>query len=37
MWPNASVPSATILVNAADSSCPGKFTLEGIENHAARE
>lgn len=37
MWPHASVPSATVLVQAADAACPGKFTLEGIENHAARK
>lgn len=37
MWPNASVPSATVLVNAAHAACPGQFTLEGIENHAARK
>lgn len=37
MWPNGVLPSATALINAAHSASQGRFTLEGVENHAARE
>ena len=37
MWPNAVLPSATALITAAHSASQGRFTLEGVENHAARE
>ena len=37
MWPNSCLPSATALVTAAHTSSSGRFTLEGVENHAARE
>lgn len=37
MWPNAHLPSATALVTAAQSASHGRFTLEGVENHAARK
>ena len=36
MWPNSSLPSATALITAAQSASEGRFTLEGVENHAAR-
>ncbi|ESK87957.1 cyclopropane-fatty-acyl-phospholipid synthase [Moniliophthora roreri MCA 2997] len=35
MWPNSSLPSATVLANAAQAGSQGRFTLEGVENHAA--
>ncbi|KAF5390412.1 hypothetical protein D9757_005221 [Collybiopsis confluens] len=35
MWPNSCLPSATALVTAAQSASHGRFTLEGVENHAA--
>ncbi|TDL29084.1 cyclopropane fatty acid synthase [Rickenella mellea] len=34
MWPNSCLPSATALVNAAQSASQGRFTLEAVENHA---
>ena len=37
MWPNSCLPSATGLITAAHTSSQGRFTLEGVENHAARE
>jgi cyclopropane-fatty-acyl-phospholipid synthase len=37
MWPNSSLPSATALITAAHASSQGRFTLQGVENHAARE
>ena len=36
MWPNSCLPSATILVQAVQSASRGRFTLENVENHAAR-
>lgn len=36
MWPNSCLPSATALISAANSGSEGRFTLEGVENHAAR-
>lgn len=36
MWPNSCLPSATALITAAHSASQGRFTLEGVENHAAR-
>ncbi|TFK43114.1 cyclopropane-fatty-acyl-phospholipid synthase [Crucibulum laeve] len=35
MWPNSCLPSATALITAAQASSQGRFTLEGVENHAA--
>ncbi|KAG1715671.1 hypothetical protein ID866_1475 [Astraeus odoratus] len=35
MWPNSCLPSATALISAANSGSEGRFTLEGVENHAA--
>ncbi|CAA7259579.1 unnamed protein product [Cyclocybe aegerita] len=35
MWPNSCLPSATALITAAQTSSQGRFTLEGVENHAA--
>ncbi|KAK7061256.1 cyclopropane-fatty-acyl-phospholipid synthase [Favolaschia claudopus] len=35
MWPNSCLPSATALVTAAQVGSQGRFTLEGVENHAA--
>lgn len=35
MWPNSCLPSATALIQAANSASAGRFTLEGVENHAA--
>ncbi|KAF5346905.1 hypothetical protein D9758_010132 [Tetrapyrgos nigripes] len=35
MWPNSCLPSATALITAAQSASQGRFTLEGVENHAA--
>ncbi|KAJ3754573.1 cyclopropane-fatty-acyl-phospholipid synthase [Lentinula raphanica] len=35
MWPNSCLPSATALVTAAQTASHGRFTLEGVENHAA--
>ncbi|KAL5527065.1 hypothetical protein ACEPAG_5856 [Sanghuangporus baumii] len=35
MWPNSCLPSATALVTAAHSASQGRFTLQGVENHAA--
>ncbi|EGO01472.1 hypothetical protein SERLA73DRAFT_131752 [Serpula lacrymans var. lacrymans S7.3] len=35
MWPNSCLPSATALINAAQAGSEGRFTLEGVENHAA--
>ena len=37
MWPNSCLPSATSLISAAQAASHGRFTLEGVENHAARE
>ena len=37
MWPNSCLPSATALITAAHTSSQGRFTLEGVENHAARQ
>lgn len=37
MWPNSCLPSATTLITAAQIGSQGRFTLEGVENHAARE
>jgi len=37
MWPNSCLPSATALVVAAQSGSQGRFTLDGVENHAARK
>lgn len=36
MWPNSCLPSATALVTAAQAASHGRFTLDGVENHAAR-
>ncbi|KAI6128552.1 Mycolic acid cyclopropane synthetase-domain-containing protein [Pisolithus croceorrhizus] len=35
MWPNSCLPSASALIAAANSGSEGRFTLEGVENHAA--
>jgi len=35
MWPNSCLPSATVLVQAVQTSSRGRFTLESVENHAA--
>ncbi|EJD00825.1 cyclopropane fatty acid synthase [Fomitiporia mediterranea MF3/22] len=35
MWPNSCLPSATSLIQAAHSASQGRFTVEGVENHAA--
>ncbi|KAF8628152.1 hypothetical protein AX17_006022 [Amanita inopinata Kibby_2008] len=35
MWPNSCLPSATSLITAAQTASQGRFTLEGVENHAA--
>lgn len=35
IWPNTSMPSATILITSMKASSQGRFTLEGVENHAA--
>ncbi|KAF7354858.1 Cyclopropane-fatty-acyl-phospholipid synthase [Mycena sanguinolenta] len=35
MWPNSCLPSATALITAAHVGAQGRFTLEGVENHAA--
>ncbi|KIL67415.1 hypothetical protein M378DRAFT_185763 [Amanita muscaria Koide BX008] len=35
MWPNSCLPSATALIAAAQTGSQGRFTLEGVENHAA--
>ncbi|KAF4615992.1 hypothetical protein D9613_011479 [Agrocybe pediades] len=35
MWPNSCLPSATTLITAANTASQGRFTLEGVENHAA--
>ena len=35
MWPNSCLPSATALIAAAQVGSQGRFTLEGVENHAA--
>ncbi|KAF5331734.1 hypothetical protein D9611_007586 [Ephemerocybe angulata] len=35
MWPNSSLPSATALITAAQAGSQGRFTLQGVENHAA--
>jgi cyclopropane-fatty-acyl-phospholipid synthase len=37
MWPNSCLPSATALITAAQTGSQGRFTLEGVENHAARK
>lgn len=37
MWPNSCLPSATALITACNSGSQGRFTLEGVENHAARK
>lgn len=31
------MPSATLLITSMKASSQGKFTLEGVENHAARK
>jgi cyclopropane-fatty-acyl-phospholipid synthase len=36
MWPNSCLPSATTLIAAMNTGSQGRFTLEGVENHAAR-
>ena len=36
MWPNSCLPSATVLIDAAYDASKGRFTLEGVENHAPR-
>ena len=36
MWPNSCLPSATALISAANAGSQGRFTLENVENHAAR-
>ena len=36
MWPNGCLPSATALITAAHTASKGRFTLESVENHAAR-
>ncbi|KAG8218257.1 Mycolic acid cyclopropane synthetase-domain-containing protein [Butyriboletus roseoflavus] len=35
MWPNSCLPSASALIEAANTGSEGRFTLEGVENHAA--
>ncbi|KAI4522519.1 CFS1-like protein [Schizophyllum commune Loenen D] len=35
MWPNSSLPSATVLIDAASTASQGRFTLDGVENHSA--
>ncbi|KAI0699807.1 cyclopropane fatty acid synthase [Cytidiella melzeri] len=35
MWPNSCLPSATALITAAHTGGQSRFTLEGVENHAA--
>jgi len=35
MWPNSCLPSATALIEAANTGSQCRFTLEGVENHAA--
>jgi hypothetical protein len=35
MWPNSCLPSATVLVTAAQQGSHGRLALEGVENHAA--
>lgn len=35
MWPNSSLPCATALITAMNTGSQGRFTLEGVENHAA--
>ena len=37
MWLNSCLPSATGLITAAQTGSQGRFTLEGVENHAARK
>jgi hypothetical protein len=37
MWPNSCLPSATALITAANTGSEARFTLEGVENHAARK
>jgi cyclopropane-fatty-acyl-phospholipid synthase len=37
MWPNSCLPSATALIQAAYSGSKGRFTVDSVENHAARE
>ena len=37
MWPNSCLPSATALISAVQTGSQGRFTLEGVENHAARK
>lgn len=36
MWPGACLPSATVLASAALTATQGRFTLNRVENHAAR-
>ncbi|TRM59535.1 CFS1-like protein [Schizophyllum amplum] len=36
MWPNSALPSATVLINAANVASQGRFTLHGIPSHAPR-
>ncbi|KAI0275358.1 putative cyclopropane fatty acid synthase [Gloeopeniophorella convolvens] len=33
IWPHSCLPSATVLINAANVASQGRFTLEGVENH----
>ncbi|KAI0300714.1 Mycolic acid cyclopropane synthetase-domain-containing protein [Multifurca ochricompacta] len=35
IWPNAYLPSATVLINAANAASQGRLTVEGVENHAS--
>ena len=37
MWPNSCLPSTTALITAAKTSSRGRFILQGIEDHTARE
>ena len=37
MWPNSCLPSPTALITAAHAASQGRFTMEGVENHAARK
>ena len=36
MWPNSCLPSSVALITAAHTASQGRFTLESVENHAAR-
>ncbi|TFK56290.1 cyclopropane fatty acid synthase [Heliocybe sulcata] len=35
MWPNSCLPSATTLVNAAQTGTQGRLMLDGVENHSS--